>query len=491
MILFCYFLLSFFSLYSLTVEEKVGQLLMVHFHGETANDDAKTLIQDLHVGGFIYYNWANNLSDPQQVKNLSASLQSLSKIPLLIAVDQEGGVVNRVKGLTVFPGNMALGMSENTNLAEEAAFVMGEELLRVGVNLNLAPVVDVNSNPNNPVIGIRSFGNTPEKVVAFGAKALKGYSKAGVLTSLKHYPGYGDVAVDPHEALPILKKSLSELEKEELVPFAKLNSRADTIMTAHILIPELDPERCATVSAKCLGYLRDTLHFKGVIIADSLVMEGVLNDRIENVAIEAFNAGCDILLLGGKLLGGLGHELTLEDVKNVHAALVQAVKEGKISEKRLDNAVKRILTLKKKIKTKSNLSLRMVNTPERRQLARTIAKQAIKVTQNGPKPSLRRKKVALVAPKIMEEDLKNSSFMKLGPLFIDGNVEEISKNHDSIIYFSYNDWKKPKKISNLPLIVIVLRDPQDEELFPLSPLIIKTYSPTLPSLEEAYLRLTI
>ena len=180
--------------------------------------------------------------------------------------------------------------------------------------MNLAPVVDVDSNPNNPVIASRSFGADPERVAAFGARALSGYKEAGVIATLKHFPGCGDVAVDPHEDLPVIRKTKEELERVELLPFARLASSADAIMTAHILVPALDPDHCATLSKKTLAYLREIIGFDGVIVADSLVMEGVVKQcgTVDEAAILALEAGCDFLILGGKLLVGAraGFELT-------------------------------------------------------------------------------------------------------------------------------------------------------------------------------------
>jgi len=344
-----------FDIQGMSVEEKVGQVLMVHFHGDVANDEARALVQDTKVGGIIYYNWSNGLHSPEQVRALSAGLQILAEknrtsIPLLIAVDQEGGVVSRLNhGFSRFPGNKAIAMTGDPNLAEKAMQITGQELRAVGINMNLAPVVDVNSNPRNPVIGARSFGDLPETVVAFGEKALQGLSKAQVISTLKHFPGHGDVT-DSHEDLPILRKSKEELEKVELFPFAKLESSADAIMTAHILVPALDEENCTTLSKKSLNYLRDVIGFQGVIVTDSLVMAGVLKQcgTVDEAAIGALNAGCDLLILGGKLLSGelSGFELTVEDVQRVYRSIVQAVKEGRISEERLDGAVSKILTLK-------------------------------------------------------------------------------------------------------------------------------------------------
>jgi len=263
----------FASLFTeMSLEEKVGQLLMVHFNGEKVNEDAVTLVQEIGVGGVMYYNWANGLHSKEQVAQLSSQLQELAAIPLFIAADQEGGVVCRLqRGFTVFPGNGARGAVNDVQLAEDCAFTTGSELLAAGVNFNLAPVVDVNSNPRNPVIGLRSFGSDPESVTRFAKAALIGYKKAGVLTSLKHFPGHGDVEVDSHEDLPVIKKSKKQLQKVELLPFFALADQADTVMTAHVLVPEIDPLHCATLSKKVLDILRSA-GFQGVIITDSLVM---------------------------------------------------------------------------------------------------------------------------------------------------------------------------------------------------------------------------
>ncbi len=340
----------------MTLEEKVGQLLMVHFQGEIANDDARLLIQDIKVGGFIYYNWSNGLTSPAQVGSLSSSLQKLAEknqnpLPLLIAVDQEGGRVARLKeGFTIFPSNLLVAESGDPSLAEKNAFTSGNELRAVGINVNLAPVVDINSNPENPVIGCRSFGARPEVVVAFAERALKGYHRAGLLTTLKHFPGHGDVKVDSHAELPKVLKSKEELERMELYPFAKLASQTDIIMTAHLLVPALDPVQCSTLSSKTLSYLRNVIGFDGVIMTDSLVMAGVLEKciTVEEAAIQALNAGCDILLLGGKQLikGKSDLELTVRDIQKIHEAIIHAVKSGRVSVEKLDCSVKRILLLK-------------------------------------------------------------------------------------------------------------------------------------------------
>lgn len=380
---------------TMTIEEKVGQILQVHFNGETANDDAKILIQELHVGSIIYYNWANGLTSPSQIYDLSWGLQALAKesrlgIPLLIAADQEGGRVMRLReGFTQFPGNWVLGMTEDPSLAEKCAYAMGVEMKAVGVNYNLAPVVDINSNPSNSVIGTRSFGSTPEMVTAFAAQALKGYRRANVITSLKHFPGYGDVNVDAHQDLPVSNKTKDELKKIELYPYFQLLSQADSIMSAHILVKALDPDNCSTLSKTTLqGLLRKEMGYTGLIISDSLVMEGVLKNipSIDEVAIRAIEAGCDMLCLGGKqLLTGLPTiELTIDDVKNIHHSIVQAVQSGRLSEKQITLSAQKIWDLKQAFglfleqPLDKAAALNLIRSPEHLQLAEEITKKAMK-----------------------------------------------------------------------------------------------------------------
>lgn len=342
----------------LSIEEKVGQMLMVHFRGEIANSEAETLIKKAHVGGFIYYQWANGLSSVAQIRELSRSLQAIAKanhkLPLLISIDQEGGRVSRLKGdgFTAIPSNRSLAQEKKAGIVKKAAFIIGQELNSVGINMNLAPVVDVNSNPLNPIIGDRSFSNSADEVAALGKEALDGYHEAGIITTLKHFPGYGDITVDPHATLPISNKTLAELEKVELLPFVKLSAQTDAIMTAHLLIPALDPHNCATLSKPILqDLLRQKLQFQGIIISDSLVMEGLLNNcgDINEAAIRAIAAGCDILILGGKALLDTKEtlELTMDNVLSIHQSLVNAVRQGRLSEAQIDSSVERIVKVKK------------------------------------------------------------------------------------------------------------------------------------------------
>lgn len=368
----------------MSTEEKVGQTLMVFFKGESVNEDARQLIEKAHIGNFIYYQWANSLNNPLQVQQLSNGLQKLARkqhhaIPLFISVDQEGGKVNRLNnGFTVFPSNSVVATSKKPGLAEDIAFAIGQELHAVGINMNLAPVVDINSNPARTVLGIRSFSSDPQEVIKFGRKALKGYKKANVIATLKHFPGYGEAAVDPHLGLPIVNKTKSELEHVELLPFRQLSPEAEAIMTAHIMMPALDPNNCATLSRKIVEELRNDMGYQGLIVSDSLVMQGVLDccHSVEEAAVRAFEAGHDILVFGGKLLGQKdAQDLTTEDMLRIHKYLVNAVNSGRISQERLTASVNRILRAKKayglleeRYPNEDDIR-KFVNTPEHQQLA--------------------------------------------------------------------------------------------------------------------------
>lgn len=352
---FLFLLIPVFCQGELTLEEKVGQLLMTHFNGEIANEEARCLIQHAHVGGIIYYNWANSLHSPEQVFKLSDSLQqmALSKshpIPLFIGVDQEGGVVNRLtEGFTLFPGNRVLAKTKKPDFAEACALAMSEELSAVGINVNFAPVCDI-SNMADSILGMRSFGDKTD-VIVFAKAMLLGFKKGNMIATLKHFPGLGNAEIDPHHALPIVHRSLEDLQQLELLPYNLLKNHADAVMTAHVLLPEIDPINCATLSKAVMDILRRDIGFDGVIFSDSLVMQGVLDNggTVEETALKAFLAGCDVLLLGGKQLmeHQTGFELTTEDVLKIHGFLMSKVQSGEITEERLDRSVERILNLKR------------------------------------------------------------------------------------------------------------------------------------------------
>ncbi|MGA5216478.1 glycoside hydrolase family 3 protein [Streptomyces cinereoruber] len=346
----------------MSLEEKVGQLFVmrVYGHSATAPDQADVdanlaeigvrtaaeLVARYHVGGIIYFTWAHNTRDPHQIADLSngiqqAALAQPTPVPVLISTDQEHGIVCRVgEPATLLPGAMALGAGRSHADARRAAEIAGAELAALGIRQNYAPVADVNVNPANPVIGVRSFGSDPRAVAGLVAAQVKGYQRAGVAATSKHFPGHGDTAVDSHYGLPTITHTREQWEELDAPPFrSAIAAGIDSIMTAHIVVPALDPsEDPATLSRPILtGILRERLGYDGVVVTDALGMEGVRTKYgDERVPVLALKAGVDQLLNPPKL-----------DV--AWNAVLNAVRTGELTEARLDESILRILRLKAKL----------------------------------------------------------------------------------------------------------------------------------------------
>lgn len=521
------FSLLSWNISDLSLEEKVGQLLMVHFNGKEANEEAAEFIQEIHVGGIIYYQWANGLESPDQVLNLSLGLQQIAKktphsIPLFIAVDQEGGRVNRLKhGFTIFPGNFALGKTGNLNWGEDSARMIGEELNAVGISMNLAPVVDVFTEPANPIIGIRAFSSNPQEVAQWGEYVLRGYRTSGVIPVLKHFPGHGDVLVDSHEALPVVKKPRDILDRLELYPFCKLAPHADAIMTAHLKVPALDSDQIATYSKKIIDeLLRQQYQFSGVIMTDSLAMGGALNQypSIEEAVLKSLEAGHDLILLGGKQLldSQKEFEFNLEDVKRVHRFLVESVRGGKLSEERINASVARILALKEKYQSSglTNLNQAMLDgklrTPPHCLLSKQIAEKALQIDKGEELFPLSWKDgpVCVIAPVFLREELAQTDWQNIGTngkiIYFEGfnpngsAIEEVlslmGKKEHTTFFFACNAWQFPgqqelfRRVDSQSFctVAIVVRDPLDAEYLKTADGVVSTFSPVAVSLQAAY-----
>jgi beta-N-acetylhexosaminidase len=492
----------------LSLEEKIGQMLLVQFIGNEISEDAKLLVAKAHVGGIIYYNWANDLSSPDRVKQLSQGLQGIARIPLFIAVDQEGGVVNRIKeGVTIFPSPYAIGKTGDLFFAEQAAFASARELQALGINLFLAPCIDVNVNPANPAIGIRSFGASVEQVTIFGKATLDGFGRAGMIGCAKHFPGYGDVSVDPHAELPVISKSYAALEKTELPPFRALAPKADMMMTAHVKAFALDPSNPTTFSKESItGVLRNEFGFQGVIATDSLYMQGAIKDAgtIEEAATRSILAGCDLLILSDPLLLGVEapRVATTRDILRVHTYLVKAVRSGKIPLGTIDASVRRIIELKKKYWLFSPQPPLKFSRKSHELLAYKIAQKSVDVVNCKVRGSLAGKKVALVAPELISTEVRLANLGASDHFFfktLDPSAAEIASAEKTIataeigVFCSYNGATHPQQkllmerliASGKPVILLVTRDPRDAEQFPQGAATVITYGPAPASLRAA------
>ncbi|CAL9536774.1 Beta-hexosaminidase [Streptomyces sp. enrichment culture] len=314
-------------------------VLQPGFEGTTA---PAWLLRRLSEGLVSVGLFGRNITSPAQLAALTAQLRA-EREDVLVAIDEEGGDVTRleVRGGSSFPGNLALGAVDDTGLTREVARELGRRLAECGVNFNWAPSADVNSNPDNPVIGVRSFGADTALAARHTAAYVEGLQATGVAACTKHFPGHGDTNVDSHHALPRIDADLDTLAARELVPFrAAIEAGTKAVMSAHILVPALDPTRPATLSPQILtGLLRKELGYEGLIVTDGMEMNAIAGTYgIERGSVLAIAAGADAICVGG----GLADEGT---VLRLRDALVAAVREGTLSEERLADAAARVRAL--------------------------------------------------------------------------------------------------------------------------------------------------
>ncbi|MFZ3576850.1 glycoside hydrolase family 3 N-terminal domain-containing protein [Virgibacillus sp. DJP39] len=418
---------------SMTMKEKIGQLLMPDFRnwdGENVTEmlpEIEQLVKEYHLGGVILFR-ENVVTTEQTAKLVSAYQEATEKYGLLMTIDQEGGIVTRLQSGTDMPGNMALGATRSSELAGEVGQAIGEELKALGINMNLAPVLDVNNNPDNPVIGVRSFGESSELVADLGIAYTKGLQSTGVAATAKHFPGHGDTAVDSHLGLPEVPYDLERLKKVELYPFQKaMDAGIDAVMTAHVTFPKIDDTKViskkdgteislpATLSHKVLtGLMRDYMGFEGVIITDALNM-GAIQDHFGAVdaAIRSVKAGSDIVLMPVGL-------------KDVADGLYNAVESGEITEERIEASVKRILTLKVNrgiIKEENPTPINeviahakeVVGSEAHKQVEKKVAEQSITLVKNEN-----------TLPLALNDDQK---IVVVGNSFVSSLYEAISQFH--------------------------------------------------------------
>ena len=400
------------------MKTKIGQLFVVGFPGREITPELKKMIHDYQIGGVILF--AYNIGTPKEVLELTTSLQKEARAagyehPLLIAIDEENGTVKRLgEGAGEYPGAMALSATEDSKYAYEIGKATGDDLLSLGLNWNYAPVLDVNNNPENPVISVRSFGETPEMVSEFGIQMMKGLQDSKVATALKHFPGHGDTNTDSHYALPVITHDMNRLEEIELAPFKHaIAEGADSIMTAHIVFPGLEPEegRPATLSKNIItGLLREKLGFDGVIVTDALEMDAIAETiGIPNGAVEALNAGVDNVLIG---------HLPEEQLKALER-VEEAVASGEILTERIKESYDRVIKLKEKYLSWDDLTLdapevpETFNSKEKQQLAKRAYEESVTVLKAG-KPVTQEMKVLVLQPKdelrTVAEDVTEDNF---------------------------------------------------------------------------------
>lgn len=325
----------------MTLQEKIGQMLLVGFNGTSVNDELNRLIEDEKVGGLILFK--GNIETSLQLKSLVEDIKKLdASVPLFISIDEEGGRISRLPDdINKFPSASEIGSKDDEEYSYENGIKMGKLLSSYGINMDFAPVLDIYSNTKNTVIGDRAFGNNEEIVSTMGIAMMKGLQDENIIACVKHFPGHGDTEVDSHVGLPIVYKTLEELEKFEFIPFKKaIESNCDVVMVSHIVLNEIDSKNPSSLSKTVIsGLLRENLGFDKVVITDDMNMSAITNTiSVEKASIESIKAGSDIILIGGGL----------ETITSVIREIESAIKNGDLSEDRIDENVYRILELKSK-----------------------------------------------------------------------------------------------------------------------------------------------
>lgn len=476
-----------YDIKKMTLKEKVGQMIGLAFSGTEYSKELSMQIEDIGAGLIIYFK--DNCASPKQIFELNKIINEKAKIAPFIALDQEGGMVARVtEGVTQSPGAMVIGATNNPKYAYDLAYNMGYELRKLGFNFNFAPVGDINNNAKNPVINVRSYSENPEVVAQYVVQATNGYTKAGLMTSIKHFPGHGDTAVDSHVGLPKVDFDEKRLNEVELVPFkAAVTHNLPGIMASHVLYTKYDDVYPTTLSKKVItNLLREKLGYEGLVVTDSLTMQAVFsNFTLEEIVLNGFNSGCDILLLCGAR--------KIEMQKEFADTALRLAEEGKISLEVIDRAVERILKYKEmfSVGLMDNSFESIENEledKERMALAKKVMDEGLTLIKDENKllPLKETEKVLVVFPKIKVVTLvdnEDSSLNSLGDFMpfkvdkfystLDPSNEEkeellsLSKQYDKIVYCSYNACFYPSQadvinsIDQDKLIVIAVRTPYD------------------------------
>ncbi len=500
----------------LTLEQAVGQQFLLSFMGkQRPSPEILEIIRRQHIGGIVLFRH-KNMGSLAELRNLTAALQKAAaqakQPPLLIAADQEGGQLMAIGDATPFPGNMALGAARSEKLAYKVGQALGRELAAVGVNVDFAPVCDVNNNPRNPVVGTRSFGEDPTLVGELSAALIKGLQSSGVAATAKHFPGHGDVSSDSHHGAPVVGHPAKRIDRIELPPFrAAIKAGVRLVMTAHIVMPALNggTDQPATVSPEILrGLLRKKLGFNGLIVGDAMDMHAMeQGPGYIAEAMAAIASGLDLLLLN--------HDLSR--VEGAFANILHAAKRGLLSPQEINASARRVLALKSRLAKLKQPPLSTVGCREHLALARQVAEQSMTLvrdaTQQLPLRLKSNARIAVVVPR--PEDLTPADtssyvtpnladalrryhprvdeyFMAMNPALTEiKSLREKLKSYDLAIIGTINATVHQGQANlvnavlkqGTPVIAVALRMPYDLSAYPAVQTYACTYSILPPAME--------
>ncbi|MGI6710990.1 MAG: glycoside hydrolase family 3 N-terminal domain-containing protein [Bacilli bacterium] len=450
------------------LKEKIAQMLCFSFKGNTYNKQLKTLVEKIKVGGIVYFK--HNIDSNEQVLELNNIMQEKAKIPLFICVDQEGGYVRRLTSINHLPGAMALAASRTTK-TYDLCLKTGKDLKSLGFNINFAPVGDVNNNPYNPVINARSYSDNFNVVKEYATAAFKGFQDAGLLATIKHFPGHGNTNVDSHLGLPRVGLSREDVLKGEIIPFKEaIEQGIDGVMMSHIIYSSFDTYPASLSKNIVRDFLINELNFKGLIVTDSLTMQAISkNYLLEEVIYNSVMAGCDMLVFCGQAI--------LEDQLNVFNTFVRLVEEGKIPVERIEESYRKIINLKGKYCNRVENKIKIDDA-----LTKEVSTDAVTVVLDEILPLDETNKCLIISPKIKMSSLvdnnnpdnfKFSDYFNGEEIFIDEDlsnldlVREKVLEYERIILITYNvsdeDYQTKifKELDKKKTLVISLRSPYD------------------------------
>ena len=477
------------NIQDLSLQEKLGQILFIGFNGTTLTEELKSLIREYKFGNFILF--SRNCKNIQQIEKLvhdiyEEVLNSIGIIPF-IGIDQEGGNVVRIMDKsTYYPGFMTLSAANKENSIDFRAIgkMIGKDLITLGINMNLSPCLDINSNPKNPKIGTRSFSDKPEIVCKYGIEIMKGMQEEGIFATAKHFPGHGDVEIDPHFGLPLLPFDRERLNNVELKPFKEaIENGIKNIMTAHIIFKEVDKDNPSTISKKILDILRNDLNYKGLITSDCMEMDAISKGiTTSEGAIKGLKAGNDLILVGH----------TEEKQKETLENIKKSIEDNKISIKEIDDKVERILKYKNELypiikekyfNSKNNIE-RIINSNQDKIIQEIVDSSLTLV--NGKKLELKGKTLiywceifdlyvstnGMKGEKINDiliREIPSINLLEYKPGEYSKDLVDKSKNYDTIIFLSFNAFSKPNQVKminelnkiNPNFYVISMRNPYD------------------------------
>lgn len=488
--------------------EKLGQLIMIDFRNwnekpfTAMNPEVKQIIQDYELGGIILFR--ENLVDTEQTVKLIDDMQIVSKnMPLLIGADQEGGYVTRLQQGTEMPGNMALGASRDLELVHKVGQTIGTELDALGINFNFAPVVDVNSNQKNPVIGVRSFGDDPNLVGNMASSYINGLQEEGVISTIKHFPGHGNTEADTHAGLATVNYNKRQWENIDKIPFQMaVDNGVEAVMTAHVIIPALDDTKIrskkdgtligtpATLSKPIMtGVLRGEMNFHGVIITDALNMHAISENFGEAESVErAILAGGDIMLMPVIVWS----QEDIKKLETLYTTILEEMKSNKELKNRVEESAERVVELKlkrgldKKIGVEKRIkgAEKIVGSKENKYIEKIAAERGVTLIKNEnilPMNLAKGKKILLIAEtktrgNMMEDEIlkieEDVEIEKISADYKDGLTKELKngiKNSDYVVLATYN-LKNNTKINeiikfadenNKKMVTISTRNPYD------------------------------